>query len=387
MTKKDLPGSAHDASNTRPPRGSGANPAPEQDGRPLSLDYRASTPMPKWVHDVIDESFAIETEEAKKAGALGFMARALVNATLPYKDPKSPIFERRNGHYVLRMMGGNDNGLPYGVYPRLLMSWITTEAVRTGSPELELGESLSSFLRNVLGIQRGGGKRGANARVSEQMERLFSTLITATYTGDRGRSFNLRNVLIVDEASMDRETAQLLDEAAGDVAIAPAADARDGDGDGDGDDRDDEDDNRLWTPQSREMAGRWRSRVVLSARFFAEIIERPVPIDLRAYRALRGSPVAMDLYTWMTYRMSYIERSTRPVPWEALMLQFGSNYAVDPKDPSRAVREFRNKSFKPALNVVREIYPEARFDVTERGLILHPSKPHVPQIKGQGDLF
>ena len=37
MTKKDLPGSAHDASNTRPPRGAGANPAPEQDGRPLSL--------------------------------------------------------------------------------------------------------------------------------------------------------------------------------------------------------------------------------------------------------------------------------------------------------------------------------------------------------------
>ena len=381
MTKKDLSGSARDVTNTRPLRAAEADPAPEQNGKPLSLDYRASTPMPKWVHDVIDESFAIETEDAKKAGALGFMARALVNATLPYKDPKSPIFERRNGHYVLRMMGGNDNGLPYGVYPRLLMSWITTEAVRTGSPELELGESLSSFLRNVLGIQRGGGKRGANARVSEQMERLFSTLITATYTGDKGRSFNLRNVLIVDEASMDRETAQLLDEAAGDAAVAPADDARDED------DRDDEDDNRLWTPQSRETAGRWRSRVVLSARFFAEIIERPVPIDLRAYRALRGSPVAMDLYTWMTYRMSYIERSTRPVPWEALMLQFGSNYAMDPKDPSRAVREFRNKSFKPALNVVREIYPEARFDVTERGLILHPSKPHVPQIKGQGDLF
>ena len=46
MTKKDLPGSAHDASNTRPPRGAGANPAPEQDGRPLSLDYRASTRCP-----------------------------------------------------------------------------------------------------------------------------------------------------------------------------------------------------------------------------------------------------------------------------------------------------------------------------------------------------
>ena len=98
-----------------------------------------------WLHDQPERYDVVHDE-----------ARALwLKATLPYKDPKSPIFERRNGHYVLRMMGGNDNGLPYGVYPRLLMSWITTEAVRTGSPELELGESLSSFLRNVLGIQRG----------------------------------------------------------------------------------------------------------------------------------------------------------------------------------------------------------------------------------------
>jgi hypothetical protein len=388
MSKDDRQGSARDALSKTPApsakgRGKAAAPSPQPEGKPLSLDYRAGTPMPKWVHEVIDESFAIETEDAKKAGALGFMARALVNATLPYKDPKSPIFERRNGEYVLRMMGGNDNGLPYGVYPRLLMSWITTEAVRTGSPELELGESLGAFLRDVLGIQRGGGKRGANARVSEQMERLFSTLITATYTGDRGRSFNLRNVLIVDEASINKDTARLLDEAAGDAAPRPAAGSRAGARHGASDD----DDNRLWTPQTREVAGRWKSRVVLSARFFGEIIERPVPIDLRAYRVLRGSPVAMDLYTWMTYRMSYIERSTRPVPWEALMLQFGSNYAVDPNDPKRAVREFRNKSFKPALSVVQEIYPEANFEVTERGLILHPSKPHVPLLKGQGALF
>lgn len=379
MTKKDRPMASRVTSNDEPAPG-----APDaQDDKPVSLDYRAGTPMPKWVRDVIDESFAIEAEDAKKAGALGFMARALVNATLPYKDPKRPIFERRNGQYVLRMMGGNDNGLPYGVYPRLLMSWITTEAVRTKSPELELGESLSAFLRDVLGLQRGGGKRGPNARVSEQMERLFSTLITATYTGDRGRSFNLRNVLIVDEASIDRETALLLDDAASGSPRRLAAGAKSQAGAQDGDE-----DDRLWTPQSREDVGRWKSRVVLSARFYQEIIERPVPIDLRAYRALRGSPVAMDLYTWMTYRMSYIERSTRPVPWEALMLQFGSDYAVDPNDPKRAVREFRNKSFKPALGVVREIYPEANFEMTDRGLILHPSKPHVPLLKGgQVNLF
>lgn len=49
---------------------------------------------------MIDKSFAIEAKDAKKAGRRGFMARALVNASLPYKDPKSPIFGRRNGDYV-----------------------------------------------------------------------------------------------------------------------------------------------------------------------------------------------------------------------------------------------------------------------------------------------
>ncbi|MDP9897379.1 hypothetical protein J2W32_006464 [Variovorax boronicumulans] len=341
--------------------------------KPVSINYHQASQMPKWVREVIDESFAIEAEDAKKAGALGFMARALVNATLPYKDPKSPIFERRNGDYVLRMIGGSENGLPYGVYPRLLISWLTTEAVRTQSREIELGESLSYFLHHVLGVSRGGGPRGANVRVSEQMERLFSTLITAGYSGSSsGRGFNLRNVMIVDSASLDPETARMIDEAAeaeADEATRPEVDT-----------------SRLWTPQAREDAGRWKSRVVLSPQFFREIIERPVPLDLRAYKVLRGSPVAMDLYSWLTYRMSYLSKSTYPIPWESLMLQFGSGYSSG--DENSRVREFRNKSFKPALKVVQQIYPQARVDVTERGLILHPSMPHIPLAsKGQGALF
>ncbi|MGB5163119.1 MAG: replication protein RepA [Thermoanaerobaculia bacterium] len=42
--------------------------------------------------------------------------------------------------------------LPYGRYPRLLMAWLTTEAVRTREPVLQLGPSLSSFM-SQLGIQ------------------------------------------------------------------------------------------------------------------------------------------------------------------------------------------------------------------------------------------
>lgn len=61
------------------------------------------------------------------------------------------------------------------------------------------------------------------------------------------------------------------------------------------------------------MAGTWTSKVRLSDSFFRECIAKPVPIDLRAYKALRGSPLAMDVYTWLTYRLSYTERRSRPI--------------------------------------------------------------------------
>jgi hypothetical protein len=42
----------------------------------------------KAIERLIDESLAIEIEDAREAGALSFMARALVQATMPHKDPK-----------------------------------------------------------------------------------------------------------------------------------------------------------------------------------------------------------------------------------------------------------------------------------------------------------
>jgi hypothetical protein len=36
---------------------------------------------------LIAESMAIEAEDAKQAGAVGFMARALTQATMPHKAP------------------------------------------------------------------------------------------------------------------------------------------------------------------------------------------------------------------------------------------------------------------------------------------------------------
>ena len=53
---------------------------------------------------------------------------------------------RANGPYKLVMIAGADNRLPFGNLPRLLLAWISTEAVKTQSRELVLGKSLSEFM-------------------------------------------------------------------------------------------------------------------------------------------------------------------------------------------------------------------------------------------------
>lgn len=319
----------------------------------LTLDFRSGTPIPEWVREVIDAHLAIESEDAKSAGALGFMSRALVIATMPYKDPKVDVFKRQNGDFRLRIVAGYEGGIPYGIYPRLLMSWVTTEAVKKQSPTIELGDSLRAFLRDVMDLRStGGGARGSGTRVTEQMKRLFGSLVTAQYAGSQGRrGFLLKNVLIADELELED------DEAAG-----------------------------LWTPQEAHEAGAWKSRVRLTAGFFQECIDNPVPIDLRAYKALRGSPLAMDVYTWLTYRMSYTQRRTKPIRWEPLMMQFGSDYSS--ADPGQAVRDFK-KAFLRALKLVLAVYPQARVEVGDTGLVLLPSPTHVSpkRVASQRDMF
>lgn len=95
-----------------------------------------------------------------------FMARQMVQATLPHRNPGDmPLWSRTNGDLVLTIQPGHEKGkllgFPYGTIPRLLMFWATTEAIRTKSRRLELGRSLNDFMRAVgLDPDTGGGKRG-----------------------------------------------------------------------------------------------------------------------------------------------------------------------------------------------------------------------------------
>ena len=64
----------------------------------------------------------------------GFMARTMALCSLPRSNPGNRLrYVRHNGPYTLVMTSGFNNKLPYGNLPRLLLAWVTTEAVRTQS--------------------------------------------------------------------------------------------------------------------------------------------------------------------------------------------------------------------------------------------------------------
>ncbi len=107
--------------------------------------------------------------------------------------------------------------------------------------------------------------------------------------------------------------------------------------------------------------------MVLSTDFYDELVAHAAPIDLRALQALKGSPLALDIYSWLTYRMSYVRKPCL-IPWEALQTQFGADYA--------RLRDFKRK-FLGHLADVLHIYPAARLSDQPVGLLLRRSPTHL----------
>jgi len=129
-----------------------------------------------------------------------------------------------------------------------------------------------------------------------------------------------------------------------------------------------------WTPQKLPRTPLPQSNVTLSQKFFDQLVEAPVPLDLRAIRALKRSPLALDLYVWATRRASYLERPTL-ISWEALRRSFGAGYAETPQGRVK----FRAKTLD-AFGRVCRVYSELRLEIKKGGVLLLPSSPHIPRL-------
>lgn len=286
--------------------------------------------------DLVEHILATEAEDAQAVGSVGYLARALVQAALPHRRPEGLHFQRTNGAYTLSIAAGLPQaGLPYGSTPRLLLAWLATEAVRRQDPMIPLGDSLADFMRKVGLPRPTGGARGSITQLKRQAWALFSSTITCSRT-TLSEGLREHRYLIARKHSTTEWWG---------ATVGP--------------------DGRL----AKTIAG--DDMVTLSDDFFREVVEHAVPIDLRALGTLRRSPMALDLYTWLTYQMYTIVRPTT-VPWEGLRAQFGAGYPNSPQ----GMRDFRKK-LRAQMRPVLALYPSARVAEVAAGVELRPSPTHV----------
>jgi hypothetical protein len=299
----------------------------------------ATVPQSKSLAHFLDAAVEIQVHPEPTEQDKAFLARQLVQVTLPHSSPGNvPIWKRKNGNLTLSIRSGWNHkkdkpiGYPFGSIPRLLLFWITTEALRTQSRKLELGDSLAGFMRDVgLDPSTGGGKRGDGKRLQSQMERLFRATISFEVTNEKSGATGKRWL---------------------DMQVAP--------------------EGELWWDfknlNQKTLFGSW---IELGDKFYDSIIASPVPLDKRALSALKRSPLALDLYAWATYKTFSLDQHKKEeqfIPWRSFMTQLGAEYS----NPMN----FKRKA-KLAFKKVQAVYPGLNIEDVEGGIIIKKGKTAI----------
>ena len=259
----------------------------------------------------------------------GFMARMMALCSLPRTNPGNRIrYTRQNGPYTLYMTAGGGNKLPFGNLPRLLMAYVSTEAVRTQSRVLILGDSLAKFMR-TLGVYSSGGGN-AHTKLRNQMRRLFGCTVQLTYKAENGEA--TVHAVIADRTEF------------------------------------------WWNkPDERTL---WASKIELSEKFFQEIIQHPVPIDMNTLTALKRCALGLDLYLWLVYR-TFALRAPQRLTWRQLYCQFEAD--PDKASDKQTIKFFRRKVLRE-LKKIKISWPGLNYTTAPGVLILHPSTPAIAPL-------
>lgn len=263
-----------------------------------------------------------------------YLHSVLCQVGLPRSQTTALTFERTNGNASLLIEAGKlwdgkswvQQPLPCGTRPRLALVHVSSEAVRSKSPVVEIGRSVRDFLLR-LGVDTGGKEYSSFTKQMRALSACHMSLGFGTGT--------------INAKPIEHFNA--------------------------------------WMDGSGEQTVHSPGVIELTPKFFASLTEFAVPLDARALAALKHSALALDVYTWLAHRLHRVKRvSGERVTWKNLRDQFGQEYA-DPKN-------FKRKMVT-TLGAVRAVYPDARIEPVTGGLILLPSKPPVARTVIQNRLL
>lgn len=252
-----------------------------------------------------------------------FITKIMSQVSMPYRRPKSKEVTRRNGTLRVTFTTSGDC-LPYGKYPRLFELWACT-MVKTHDAcfdeetnTLNLGTTFREFL-SMLNIQVGGRQLRT---IKPQLENLFKCMYAIsndTSNTSEGVAFTVAEKWHID-----------------------------------------------WLRDEPQEHGLFENTVQLSKRYADYLRDSPVPVDLGIVARL-NSPMALDVYWWLTRRFSYLH-DRQSIAWQQLYNQFGS---------INVMRNFK-MSFRKAVADVVAAWPEVRVTCGREYVTLYPSAPSVP---------
>jgi hypothetical protein len=308
---------------TNEPNGSG--PAAERRGSTVLTERRLGPGKLRVVQAAVD----IASSEPQ----IAYQHTVLCQTCLPYSDPGPEVreWERDNGRVMLSLEAGKAMhptdglvrvGLPFGPKPRLIMSYLNTQAIIHQKPEIDVEGSLTAFVKRV-----GLASHGRNiTTIKDQLARLSATRVTLGMVNSESSTTTVNTTLI---SKFD-----------------------------------------LWFPRDERQRVMWPTSITFGREYFESLVKHAVPLDERALAALSDSAMALDIYAWLGQRLHRVHpREAAFIPWPALQRQFGQTYA--------RLTKFREK-FLIALDDVRRVYRSALVSVTRRGLSLYQSPPPVP---------
>lgn len=247
----------------------------------------------------------VPIEKARKPKT-GFSARELILLNLPHSDPKAPVWTRQNGNLSLIVQGGYKPnpktgkpeylGIPYGAKARLILFFLMSEAVLKKSRRVYLGDSFNAFIECLGTSKNRGGKDSGREAVKKQLHRILYS------------SFMVHHEADTEERTLEIGSARRFTS-----------------------------DWRLWfSKKSDEQLSLWDSYIDLSSELFESLKKAAIPLDWQILLQLQNSPLAIDLYAWLTYEGARAQQTGRGrfIPWAALQEQMGADYGTV-KDFSR----------------------------------------------------
>jgi hypothetical protein len=286
---------------------------------------------------------------------IAYITTFLINATLPLQQPPKGTrlwtrrFQDKRGLIAVTFEAGSEHnpdgtercfGLPYGIYPRLILSWLISEALTTKKRVLTLvspdpfaprhvARSFSAWMRDGLGVIAKGGAKGSITLLREQMTRLFNLKITLTINGKETR-FRILPIK-GDRGFFDPALEH------GAKPTAPI-------------------------------------EIVIDEDFFHQILVGSCPTHLGVQKELAtlGACLALDLYRFLSLKQFAMQKAQAVapmlIPWKQLQEMFGHS--------NKRASHFR-EAIIDALELVLTLYPDAKAEACPGGLRIRPSRPHI----------